>query len=566
MGFTSDLTSLPRASGDLNPVPVGADPTKFCTAAIWNTVMDSIEDLRSFVLSQGKNGNAWGFLGDSGILSKGVNTDQAVRWNNLVSGSSPVPDSRCVLNAIYSNASSEPLTMVDLGTTDLKVHNVGSVPGYGWEFSAGQALFDLINGVGTAPSVGNKPWLLVAGISGVELKQTLPGSTYGQASPALGGLNWYNFVKARWLSLLAASGRTLSGVFLGSLSGNDAANSPDANAVAANLVTLATQIRTDFGQQVAIIGLKVHAQADISVIPFRDTVRAQQVTGYANIPNSRLLVIDTYPLLGDLLHWGADPVWDMGKQQAEAFRQMSGRPARVVTQPTIVGYGTPAYNNAGGALTPRGDPLTRAGDIELAFVAAMKLTGSATASSGWTASGWTLAASGAQSGLSGETQEFALFSRTILQSDLDANNGLPPPMSVTTGNDENYAVRICIRGASGIDGSIISYAATAFGTGGVNAGGTNTSGTNSLVLTFVCGEGGGSSPNIHFTAANATTNPVLVIEAPLVQATTNFGLVALFAGRKATPGATGTTVITPGTLAGGTFLTNPSGFTVALKS
>jgi hypothetical protein len=499
--------------------------------------------------------NAWAFFGDSGINSQGVNTDNSVRWNNVVSGSSPVPNANVVLNTIYATASSEPLTMVDLGTTDLRAHNVGSPPGYGFEFSFGQAIFDLVNGVGTTATAGNKPWLLVFGISGVELKQLLPASTYGQASTAFGGLNAYNFWKARTQALLAASGRKLGGIILGSLGGNDASNSPDANAVAANMVTLATQIRSDFGPQVAIVWLKLHSGA---AVPFNSTVRAQQVTGCSLIPNCRLLVIDSYPLLSDNLHWGADPVWDMGLQQVEAIRQMRGIPARVVTQPTIVGYGTPDYNKAAGALAPRGYPRSKHGDIELLGVASLKLTGSPTTIP--TPAGWTSLGNSSQT-VSGETQEFALFIRNVTQSDLDANGGLPPAVSITTGNDENYAVRITIRGPSlfpTIDGSVISYAATAFGTGGVNAGGTTTTGANDLVLTWVFGEGGSSSPTEHFIASNATTSPTVVFDAPLVQNTSNFGLLALFAGVKATPGATGTTVITP------SVTTNPSGFTVCL--
>jgi hypothetical protein len=511
----------------------------------------------SFVRADGGSSppaTAWAFFGDSGINSQGVNTDAAVRWNNVVSGSSPVPNTNAVLNTIYSTASTEPLTMVDLGTTDLRVHNVGTVPGYGFELSFGPALFDLVNGVGAAATTGNKPWLLVFGISGVELKQVLPGSTYGQASPALGGLNVYNFWKTRTQAILAASGRRLAGIMFGSLSGNDAANSPDANAVAANMVTLATQVRADFGPQVAIVWLKLHSGA---AVPFNSTVRAQQILGAALIPNCRLLTIDSYPLLSDFLHWGADTVWDMGLQQLEAIRQMRGIPPRTVTRPTVVGYGTPDYNKAAGALAPRGYPLSRDHDFELLGVAAMKITGSPTTIP--TPAGWTLQGNSSQV-ISGETQEFALFSRQLLQADLDVNGGLPPAVSITTGNDENYAVRVSIRGTSGIDGAVVSYAATSFGTGGQNAGGTTTTGINDLVLTWVFGEAGSSSATEHFTATNATTSPTVIFDAPLIQNTSNFGLLALFGGLKATAGATGTTVITP------SVVTNPSGFTVALKN
>lgn len=556
--FVRDMLDLPPPKTDKVPLPGTEDPNHAIQASDWNALRDAALSLRSAVVAGLTNENAWGFLGDSGINSMGVLTTGAVRWNGLTDDlhTTAIPDPRAVINTIYSTASSEPLTMVDLGTTDLLPHRIDSTgPGYGFEASAGRALFDLLNGVGAAPTAANRPWLLVAGISGVELKQTLPGSTYGTSSPALGGLNWYNFVKARWQALLAASGRELAGVFLGTLSGNDATNSPDANAVAANMVTLATQLRADFGQQLAIVWLKVAATADLGVIPFRDTVRAQQVSGAALIPNCRLLSIDSYPMLSDHLHWGADPVWDMGLQQVEAARQLRGIPARAVTKPTIVGYGTPAYNAS--TLAPRGYPLAVAGDIELLFVGAVKESGSPATIA--TPAGWTSLGNSSQA-ISGVTQEFALFARTMSQSDLDANGGLPPAVSVTAGNDDTCAVRVCVRGSSGVDGSVVSYAATAFGTSGVNAAGPTTSGTDSLVLTFVTSFGGGTSPTEHFTASNASTSPLLVIDAPLAQTSTNYCLLAVFAGRKPTPGAAGTTVVTP------SISTNPSGFTVALKS
>lgn len=563
--FVTDLADLPPVKTDLNPLPGTVDPTQAIAAADYNAVRAALYSLRTALIAGQENTNAWAFLGDSNALNMGTTTDNAVRWNNVVdSNNSIVPDPRGVIVVRYSTASTEPLTIVDQGTQTLRAHNASSLPGFGPELSFAEQMFDLLAGVGATPTASNRPLIIVDGISGVELKQALPASTFGQSTPAFGGLNWYGAWKARTLSALAVANRTLAGIVI-TLGGNDGSNGTDAAAVGANMQTLAAQIRADFGAQVAIVWVKLHVSANT---PNTATVRTQMVAGAAAIPNCRLIVIDSYPINGDLLHFKANPVWDMGLQMLEAMRQLRGIVARRVTQPTVIGYGTPDFDKPGGALTPHGYPLAKHGDLELAFVAAMKNSGSATASSTWTASGWTLAASGAQA-IGGQTQEFALFTRNVLQTDLDANNGLPAAFSCTTGNDENYAVRVCVRGPNlfpTVDGSIVSYAATAFGTGAVNAAGPTTAGTNSLVLTFVCGQGGGSSATIHFTASNATTSPALVIEAPLVQTTTNFGLLGLFAGQKSTPGAAGTTAITPGTLAGGTFTTNPSGFTVALKS
>lgn len=502
---------------------------------------------------------AFAWFGDSNTIGMGATTDNAVRWNNVVSGASPVPNTSVGFNCIYSAASTEPLTLVDMGTGDLRVSNVSSFPGYGQELSAGQALFDLLNGVGTVATTGNKPWFIKFGISGVELRQLLPASTYGTATPGFGGLNAYNYFRTRTQAVLAGAGRRLGGIFI-TAGGNDGANATDAGNVAANMNTLVAQLRADFGPQLAVVFVRLNVNVSPS-ITFASTVISQLNTAATQIANSKLMVIDAYPMASDQLHYKADPVWDMGLQFLEAMRRLIGVQSRTVTVPTIVGYGTPAYNNAGGALKPFGYNLAVHGDLELMFVAAMKNSGSPTASSGWTAAGWTQVGNGAQA-IGGQTQEWALFSRPLFQADLDANSGMPPQVSITTGNDENYAVRVAVRGPTlfpTVDGSAVSYAATSFGSTGISAAGVTTTTANDAVLVFVASQGGGSSPTEHMTASNATISPALVFDAPLVQNTSNFGLLALFAGRKATAGATGTTTVTPSINA------NPSGFTVAIK-
>jgi hypothetical protein len=550
----SSALSIHVVAGDPNGTISGSigDLARDTTGQLWVNTSGGTNWV-TFVRSDGgqaQPATVIAFLGDSGINSQGVNTDNAVRWNGVVSGSSAVPYANAVLNTLYATASTEPLTMVDLGTTDLRVHNVGSPPGYGWEFSFGLALYDLLNGVGAVPTAANKPWLTVFGISGVELKQLLPGSTYGQATPAFGGLNAYNAWRVREQQILASSGRRLGAVILGSLGGNDAANSTDANAVAANMVTLAAQIRADFGNQVAIIWFKLSAT---SAIAFNTTVRAQQVLGCSQIPNCRLLVIDSYPQLSDNLHWGADVVWDTGLQAVEALRQMLGILPRSVTRPTLVGYGTPDYNKAAGTLAPRGYPLARHGDLELLFVGSLRLAGLATVIP--TPAGWLLIGN-TSNVASGETQEFALFARILQQGDLDANNGLPPPVAIATGNDENEAVRVAVRGTIGIDGAAVSYAA-AFGTSDVTANGPTVVHSDDLVLTFIAGEAGGAGPTISFTASNATTGAAVLIQAPLVQNTGNFGLLGVVTGRMPLPGPIPATTITRN------ITSNPSGFTAA---
>jgi hypothetical protein len=559
--FVTDGTALAFPKADLNPLPGSVDPAKAITGADWNLLCQAALDLRAYVLAGATNNNAWAFLGDSNTLDQGVTTDKAVRWNAVVDASnSLVTDQRATINTIYGTAVNEPIALVDLGTTTLRAHNASSFPGYGQERSFGPGMFDLLNGVGATPTTANRPLLMVFGISGVDLKQMLPASTYGQATPAFGGLNAYGAWKARTLALLAIAGRKLGGVTI-TLGGNDTSNGTDSAAVGANMVTLATQIRVDFGAQVAIIWVKLNALANVDTTN-RATVRAQMVLGAAAIPGCKLVGIDTYPLNGDGLHYGADPTWDMGLQYLDAMRAAVGLIARSVTQPTVIGYGTPAFNNAGGALAPRGYPLSRYGDTEVMFVAAMKNSGTAVASSTWTASGWTLVASAAQA-ISGQAQEIALFTRNVLQADLDGNDGLPAAASVTTGNDENYAVRLTVRGPKAfptLDGSVVSFLATGFASSAVNASGPTTTGTNSLVMTLIAGQGGGPSLTEHFAVSNANTLPSILIDAPLPQNTTNYGLLAVGVGTKAAAGAVGTTVVTP------SITTNPSGFTVAFQS
>jgi lysophospholipase L1-like esterase len=490
-------------------------------------------------------------IGDSNVPSAGVNTDKAAGENDVF-----VPKFYGVLDMTYAIGSSEPLTMIDKGTGALRIKNAGASYGYGPELSFAKEMYDLLNGAGTAPTTNNTPWFAAFGISGIELKQWLPGSTYGQTS--FSGTNLYNTWKTRMQVLLAASGRKLGGIII-SLGGNDATNSPDANAVAANMVTLATQIRADFGQQVVIVWWKLHAQADLGTVPFRDTVRAQQVAGAAAIPMCRLISQDDRTLLSDFLHLGADEIWTMGGRSASAMADLLGLQRRRTSLVAVRGYGTPDYDKA--TLTPPAYPLTQDGDTELLFASSTWLSGTPTAIP--TPAGWTQIGS-SSSTASGETEEFALFTRSVLQAELDANGGVPASVSITPGGTETKAQRFTLFGPNRfptLDGSTVAFAGGAFGTGAVSAGGVTTTSPNDAVLTFISGEANTAGPGSqHFTVTNANTAPSKVKDATyLITSTTNSGSIAVYYGIKIAASATGATSITPAVT------TNPCGFTGAWK-
>lgn len=551
--FVTDLTSLPFPKSDFRPLSLTADPTKNITAAEWNTACQALLDLRSFLLGAQVNTNLIWLLGDSNWGGQGVLATGASRENQVL-----VPNPNCVYDCVYSTASSEPLTIVDIGRGLLRAQNATAIPGYGPELSFGREFFTLLNGFGATPTAFNTPWIVKTAIAGVEVAQLL--TTYGTSSPALGGLSWYQFARNRVLSAQVAGNRKL-GLVLGYLGANDGSDGTLKTQVAAHWATLAAQIRTDFGSQVQFVLMTVNSATSGAFDP--TTVRAQLAIAATAISGCRTIDPSYLPLLSDNIHFGADQIWTIGGQLAGAAGDQLGLPRRTSSVVAVRGYGPAAFNAT--TLTPPAFPLTQDGDLVLAVVGSMKNSGGYVTIPTPTvpASGWTQLGNSNQAMGGTQHQGFALFSRPVVQADLDANVHVPPGATIALANDENYIQLISLFGPTRnlvLDGSVTSFAFTSFSSSFVAGGVTAVAG--SLVVIVMVTQGGGSGAAEAFTASNVNlTGLTLLKDSPYVMSTSNFGILTVWYGY-AVGGATGNTTIATASVGLG-----PScGFTAAFKA
>lgn len=552
---TINLTALSAA---LKITIVNGNPNGVTTGAIGDLVRDTstgqlwtntngTTGWTAFVRADGQTALARTFIatiGDSNTVGQS-NTDKAGGEENIL-----VPNTNVVYDDFYSVASSEPLTFIHL-TGDLRIQVVSTTPGYGYEIAMGKALYEIINGVGTPATAANKVWLAKMGISGTTLAQWVSAS-YGITTF---GVTLYNNWKARMLAIQAASGRTLGAVVV-NLGTNDAAGTTDANNMAANITTLISRIRTDFGNQVTIIWIKTHVSTGN---PQVTTVRAAIDSSMLGVANSAVIQIDDTTILADALHYESESSWTIGERCAYTLASVQGYPKRTTTvNPIIVGYGTCERNSGSGitSLSPRSWPGTQDGDTMYLFGLSTWATG--TPAQPATASGWT-AIDGAIIGpFSGITSVWWLWRRDVLQADFV--NGHTPPPAITFGGAEGAIQIFTARGVGRFpaqDGSVTRLAGAAFSTATVNAAGVTTALPNGLVLTFIAGLAGGSGFGQHLNVSGGAS-AALLKDAPYNIATGNYLSIAVAQGIKTVAGATGTVVVTP------TLSTTPVGVTLAL--
>lgn len=524
--FVTDLTDLPFATGDLNPVPVGADAGKFCTSAMWNTAMQAIIDVRTALLTTPNN--FYGIIGDS----NGVGVVQVA--TSSTEFGLDVPDEDIKFTIHYAIAASDPPTFVNLTTGPLRPHTDGGIANLGFYSMSGKTIIS---------RTGSGAWLFNMSISGIRLADWHPASTYMLAST---GTNLYNTWKARMQSLLATAGRQLGGVIV-NLGTNDAVLTGDASNFAARITSLTSQIRTDFGAQVVFAWIRTHSATSPGDHTFLATVRAAIDAAALSIPNLRSVHIDnSVKLVGDLLHYNNDTSPSAGDLAATAILDLQARARLFVpgAQSDIVAWAPASFGS--GNPTPAAPADIQHGDLLL-----MPVFVGPVASTIATPSGWTLVGSQTVATVSGIVERIALFSLAVTQTMLDANDGTIPAVTVTiTGGVENAAQIFCLRGANGALFPVVvasqGFIDPVFGAGPSSATGVTTTANAQRVLIFSGGWAGGP---IGATNVVSNSNLTLVTEvkdqAYQVPDTAS-QTIALTKGIKATAGATGVSTINAG--------------------
>lgn len=107
------------------------------------------------------------------------------------------------------------------------------------------------------------------------------------------GNNWWQSMRAHQ----AASRRPNMKGIVWYQGEQDATNSPDANAYAANGLIFFNELKKEIGVGAPpIFVIRIHAAIDIGAQPYRDTVRAQEATLVSSISNATLVSVDSYTL------------------------------------------------------------------------------------------------------------------------------------------------------------------------------------------------------------------------------------------------------------------------------
>jgi hypothetical protein len=540
--FVTDNLPLPFPKSDKKPLSGLDDPSKNITAAEWNKICQYLDDVRTFLLGSQSNNRLIGFIGNSNWNSAGATTDGASRQDDILSA-----NPSCLLDKIYGTSAGEPVPTFDMGRGPLRAANVSSFPGFGPEVSFGKEIFSLLNGFGAAPTQSNTPWLVCCSISGVRLLDCLPAASYGTSTPTFGGLNFYNFAKARYRAAEAASGRTLS-LLVSDLGPNDGANATDAALVASRWVTFWTQFLIDFpGAQLVLLQMNVNCDSS-----FRPTVvRPQMLLASQEIVGCRLVVADDQGLNSDNIHYGARRIYTIGQRLAAAARDQLGLLPRTTTIPAFLGYGQPEFHPVSGSSTtlkPAAYAMTGDKHLQLLLCASNKWpsgTYVAIPSPTIPASGWTQLGNATQA-FGTATQGFALFSRPVAQADLDTNDHNAPGATILLSNDESYCKLFTLFGAGALalDGSVVTSKETSFSNSDFAMAGPTTTKNNSLVVIAFVTQGGGLSLGEHFAVVNANlANLTIITDEPYALNTGNFGVLVVAVGTKVTAGAVGNTTI-----------------------
>lgn len=556
--FVTDMLEPPFKTGDLNPIPAGADPGKFLSFSEWNTVMQYLVDLRG-VLVNGLPLPLLFFLRtDSNGMGPPTQTDQDDPADNVT-----VPNTNVVETKMYTDNFTEPVTsghVFNMGTGNLRVQ--GFSPAHGPELALGKALNDLINGPGSTPDNAHKVWLDQFSIHSSLLSQWQQGSSAGTSSPLLGGGNLDADSNARALTAVSVSGRRATCMFtmLGTNEGSDGTASANAGT---NTTAFIARQRAILGSQLLIVWVVPQSTLPIGTYPNKATARANQIAALTAATGTAQVYAEDLPTSDDLVHFVSIAEQVLGTRMAFAYWRLAGLRERVVTAPTVVGFSVATYNgSAHGLCGITGTPGT---DIRIFpwqgsadqgpngrdLMIAPVFTGFIGAGSPIpTPSGWTLQGSQiASTDGAGVGNHVALFTKQLLQSELDGNNGFPLSPTLTPGGAQFVCKPFTVRAPGGagfpaFDGVPVAFTHTVLDTSAVTAGGVTTSAAGRTVFILVTAWGNLNMVN-GFTVTNAgLTGLTQVYGAAYPSSSTNYLYIGLWTGTLAGSGSSGNSTVT----------------------
>ncbi|HEY6179066.1 MAG TPA: sialate O-acetylesterase, partial [Kofleriaceae bacterium] len=317
MSFIDDPT-LPFPKFDLNPF--AGDPSKAISAGDWNTVCQSLLDLRDAVSGLTGSGPSSPLLflirSDSEGVTLTTETDMDDPVDNVT-----VPNGNVVLTKMYSLNFVEPISPGILGTGPLRI--IGFSPAHGPELAIGKALNDLLNGPGSTPTTTSKVWLDQISLSSSKISDWVPSSTSGQLSPLLGGSNLYGNSKNRANAASAISNRSIPCMFvlLGSNDGSDPTSAANAGT---NATAFISQHRADLGAGLLVVWAIPQSTLPLGVFPNIATARANLITALTGTPGLAMVFTEDMPVNDDGAHFTASAISVIGTRQAAAYRRLAG--------------------------------------------------------------------------------------------------------------------------------------------------------------------------------------------------------------------------------------------------
>lgn len=350
---------------------------------------------------------------------------------------------------------------------------------------------------------------------------------------------WNGFLAPYLLEYIDAriteTGRRLGLVEI-SLGSNDANNSTDANAFAANMTAIVAAIRARYGSQVYVL-LRELPSACIET--HKSTVRTQALAFIAATPRAALVRTDDLTLT-DGRHFDADSYAVIGSRIAYRFLDLAGLDRYVPTGSAPEVVGSDPGTRGVGAMSPTVHASARAGDKAYLEVSTgnIDVTPALTTPQSFTE----VVGSAQSSDLGGNKQRCLIWECAVTQEMLDANGGLVPTPVVADTNSSLAAKIYVVRGPNGV-------ATTKQVNGGVNNAfvtgltipGVTTTSANNLILMF---SGGYSNIANSVVVTNATLTSVAEFQDSSLSTGIDFRQLALTTGVKATAGATGNATAT----------------------
>lgn len=489
---------------------------------------------------------------DSNGMGAGTETDQDDPADAV-----NTPNTNVNLVKIYTTNFSEPVTPINMGTGALRVE--GFFPAHGPELAIGFELNRIFNGT-TVPDSAHKLWIDQMSIHSSTLANWMQGSTAGTLSPLLGGSNLDGDSNARGLTTLAASSGAAAAMFT-MLGTNDASNSTDAGNLGTNIAAFETRQRSIYGAQLLFVWTVIQSTITNPPFPSEATARANQIAALQAATGTALVYAEDIPTIDDFAHFTSIGEQVLGARDAFAYVRLAGLRERTVTTPTVVGFSPATYNGSAHGLsgftgaagaTIRAWPWQGSTDHDLVIMPVF--SGSIGAGSSIpTPSGYTLSATQiASTDAGGVGNHVALFTKQVLQADLDANTpstggpGFPASVTVTPGGAQFVTKPFTVRAASGtpaFDGAATAFTHTAVDTAAVTAGGVTTTAPGRTIFILVTAW---SAVGQSFTVTNGSlTGLAQVYGAQYPSSSGNFLYIGLWTGTLAGTGASGNSTVTP---------------------